>query len=132
MKEPANIKCIQGLTHYSVLTEFRDATHTGSEQGLFQRPQLQLGIGILPAVYRRLLVLCVGTEMGWERQNTYRDKYRETMAFMINMMVCEPCKQTSKTSATIHSHCSYRNPKTNSVGYLQSKFIILVTRNPQR
>ncbi|KAF3854605.1 hypothetical protein F7725_022660 [Dissostichus mawsoni] len=36
---------------------FRNAAHTGSQQGLFQRPQLQLGIGILPAVRRRLMVL---------------------------------------------------------------------------
>lgn len=60
-----------------VLTEFRDAAHTGGQQGLFQRPQLQLGIGVFPAVHRRLLVLCVGTEMGRERQNPYGERKKQ-------------------------------------------------------
>lgn len=58
----------------STLTEFWDAAHTGSQQRLFQCPQLQLGISVFPAVHRRLLVLCVGAEMGREGQNTYRHK----------------------------------------------------------
>lgn len=54
-----------------VLTELRDAAHAGGQQGLFQRPQLQLGIGILPAVRRRrLLVLRVGAEVSRQGQHT--------------------------------------------------------------
>lgn len=59
------------------LTEFGDAAHTRSQQGLLQRPQLQLGIGILPAVHGRLLVLRVRAEVCGERQNTYKDKEEE-------------------------------------------------------
>lgn len=84
-KTSANIKSMLDHTHYSglhALTEFWDAAHTGSQQGLFQRPQLQLGIGILSAVHRRLLVLCVGTEMGRERQNTCRDKNIERERYL--------------------------------------------------
>lgn len=64
----------QRAQYSGLLTEFGDAAHTGSQQRLFQRPQLQLGIGILPAVHRRLLVLCVRAEMGRKRQNTYGER----------------------------------------------------------
>lgn len=57
-------------------TELRDAADAGGQQGLFQRPQLQLGVRVLSAVHRRLLVLRVRTEVGRERQNTYGDRNR--------------------------------------------------------
>lgn len=60
-------------THTDVLTELGDAADTGGQQRLFQRPQLQLGIGVLPAVRRRLLVLRVGAEVGGQGQHTCGD-----------------------------------------------------------
>lgn len=59
-------------------TELRDAADAGGQQGLFQGPQLQLGVRVLSAVHRRLLVLRVRTEVGRERQNTYGDRNRRT------------------------------------------------------
>lgn len=107
----ANMKSIPD--HTDALTEFRDAAHTGSQQGLLQRPQFQLGIGILSAVHRCLLILCVGTEMRRERQNTWEN--RESA--MINMGFI--------TSATIHPHCFHRSPWTFAGGSITLLYVII-------
>lgn len=69
----------------NVPTELRDAANTGSQQGLFQRPQLQLGVRVLSAVHRRLLVLRVRAEVGRQRQNTYGDRNQRTWWLKLNV-----------------------------------------------
>lgn len=51
------------------LTQLRDAAHAGSQEGLFQGPQLQLGIGISPLVVTQGSSI-VGTEVGREGEDT--------------------------------------------------------------
>lgn len=73
-----SLTCKTSSISKNVPTELRDAANTGSQQGLFQRPQLQLGVRVLSAVHRGLLVLCVRAEVGRQRQNTYGDRNQRT------------------------------------------------------
>lgn len=83
------LQWIRAHTHANwctnIPTELRDAANTGSQQGLFQRPQLQLGVRVLSVVHRRLLVLRVRTEVGRERQNTYGDRNQRTRSLTLNV-----------------------------------------------
>lgn len=52
------------------LTQLRDAPDAGGQQGLLQGPQLQLRIGVSPAVAAHGAVM-VGAEVGREGQHTW-------------------------------------------------------------
>lgn len=52
------------------LTQFRDAPDAGGQQGLLQGPQLQLCIGVGPAIAAHRAVV-VGAEVGREGQHTW-------------------------------------------------------------
>lgn len=73
------------LTCTNIPTELRDAANTGSQQRLFQRPQLQLGVRVLSVVHTRLLILRVRTEVGRERQNTYGDTNQRTQRWTLRV-----------------------------------------------